>query len=314
MKMKSIVAATALSSFSLLGCLQPQDQHPVADAIPRAEQVRIDLPADGAREIGQLAPWYGVTRGVTLTLNGGTAWVLVLVHLIVQQPPTSVRENTATWGPGSDPLDPANYRLDVTNLGNGTYDWELSADSKSEPGETWEVLIAGNAAPGARDGEGSGDFSIDFDAIRRVDPFSGEDARGVVSVNYDLDRRHLDMAISTVEDRAGTPTPVFYDYTYDEAADRSGNMTFAIHADSDDAGTLAEDAELRSRWKATGAGRADLRLSGGDLQGLQVSAVECWDTAFRRVYYTDSVQWQPTEGNAADCAYTDVSLPPSQGQ
>lgn len=30
---------------------------------------------------------------------------------------------------------------------------------------------------------------------------------------------------------------------------------------------------------------------------------------FRRVYYTDSVRFQPTEGDAAACAFADQDLP-----
>src|SRR5262245_11851250 len=127
--MKIIAAVSALT---LAGCLQPQDTHPVADPIPRAEQLAIDLPENNTRTVGEMAPWYIATRGVTRTLNGGPAWVLILVHAVVQQPPTSVHGDTATWGPGSDPLDPADYRLDGTNLQDGTYDWALSANNKSD--------------------------------------------------------------------------------------------------------------------------------------------------------------------------------------
>ena len=50
----------------------------MAGAIPTAAQVQIDLPtANGAKTLGELAPWYVATRNVTATFNGGTAWVLV---------------------------------------------------------------------------------------------------------------------------------------------------------------------------------------------------------------------------------------------
>jgi len=36
---------------------------------------------------------------VTLTFNGGSAWVLILLHAIVEYPVTSVNGNVYTWGP-----------------------------------------------------------------------------------------------------------------------------------------------------------------------------------------------------------------------
>ena len=83
---------------------------------------------------------------------------------------------------------------------------------------------------------------------------------------------------------------------------------FSTFADTADVGTLPEEATLRSRWQATGAGRADIRLRSGDLPA-EVTASECWNPMCRRVFDADSATWLPTEGNAADCAYADQDLP-----
>jgi hypothetical protein len=85
-------------------------------------------------------------------------------------------------------------------------------------------------------------------------------------------------------------------------------MVFSIFGDTDDAGTLPEEVTLRSRWLASGAGRADARLRNGDLT-VEVTASECWSTTFGRTFYADSVNWQPSEGNVADCAFADQDLP-----
>jgi hypothetical protein len=46
--------------------------------------------------------------------------------------------------------------------------------------------------------------------------------------------------------------------------------------------------------------------SGGDIpQSLGVvTAVECWGSDFMRVYYTDSINYEPTEGAAGACAFS----------
>jgi len=314
MRHAAFLSATALS-LSLVACVpQNDDPHPVASAIPTAEDVRIDLPegagssAKTSNVVGELSPWYVVTRSVTRGLNGGTAWVLIVVHAIVQNPATTVDGDTYTWGPWSGALDPAEYRLVVSDLGDQTYDWTLDGRSKTVAGASFETVISGTAIAGDTERTGHGNFTIDFDAAERVNPIDN-DARGVVAIVYDLAARRLDMAISTTEERDGVVVPVDYDYTYNEALDGAGDMVFAIHGDTDDAGTAAEDAVVRSRWLATGAGRADLRLSGGDLGAFQVTASECWDTTFAEVYYTDSASFLPTDGDAAACAYSDVDLP-----
>lgn len=317
MRTASFFAACSLSLVvgGLVACVPANDDpHPtIARVLPTADDVRIDLPenasAKGTSEaLGELSPWYVVTRQVTRDLNGGTAWVLIVVHTIVQFPATRVDGDTYTWGPWSDALDPAEYRLVVTELDNGSYDWNLDGRSKLEEGTAFEVIISGNARPGAVEGQGTGDFTIDFDAAERVNPVDN-DARGVVAIGYDLAARHLGMNISTVEVRDGVEVPIDAEYAYDESEDGSGNMTFSAHGDTDDAGTAAEDAVIRSRWLATGAGRADVRLSGGDLGTAQVTGSECWDTTFSVVYYSDSANFLPTEGEETACVYQGADLP-----
>src|SRR5579863_5989664 len=100
---KSLLSATvALSLVTAAGCIK-QDEPPagIGKAIPTSDQVSINLPDSSVRTVGQLATFYVETRGVTEMFNGGAAWVLVLIHSIVEQPATSVAGNVYTWGPGS---------------------------------------------------------------------------------------------------------------------------------------------------------------------------------------------------------------------
>jgi hypothetical protein len=301
----SLVASTVLG-VSLGACVQPSDgPHAIARVLPRADDVKIQLPesaASNAFAVGDIATWYVATRDVTRTLNGGTAYVLVLVHTIVLFPPTSHDGDTYVWGPHHEPLDPAEWRLSVTELADGTYDWKLDGRNLTVANAAFETLIGGNA-----NGDGTGDFTLDFDAAERVNPIDN-DGKGVVTVDYDIVARRLDMNIDSVEDVNGIQTPVHFDYAYAENADRSGDMIFTILADTDDPGALEEEATLRSRWLATGAGRADIRLRNGDLD-VEVTASECWSSMFRRTYYVDSAAWLPTEGATADCAFASSSMP-----
>lgn len=300
----ALLAATCATS--LVACIQ-QEQAPshVARAIPTADQIKIKLPAGTSRTIGDLANWYVATRDVTRTFNGGAGWVLVLIHAIVQHPVTSVSGDTYTWGPWSDALDPAEYKLDVREVGDGTYAYQLSGRSKTVAGSAFEVIIDGVADPRPGDNLGNGEFLIDFDAGKRVNPIDAGDARGQVDVRYDLAARHLDLGIISTD---ASGEPVLADYAYNETALGGGDMVFNINGDA--GGTaLTEKITLRSRWEHTGEGRADARLAGGDLAS-PAEASECWDGQFRRVYYTDNASFHPTEGTVAACAFGTADLPP----
>jgi len=296
-------------SLGLAACVQDDAPAVSSDdvdrALPTADQVSIKLPETTARSAGELATWYVATRGVTSTFNGGSIWVLVLLHAIVKFPVTSVASDTLTWGPWSDALSPAEYKLDVHVVGDGTFAYALSGRSKTTASAAFEPVIHGTADPRAGALAASGEFVIDLDASRRVNPVDSSDDHGSVEAHYDLAQRHLDLAITTTGDRG---EPVVAGYAYNGAADGSGDMTFEFSADAG-GGAALETATLRSRWRSTGAGRADARIAGGDLGTVEITASECWDTMFARVYYADSAGFAPTSGSEAACAFATADLP-----
>ena len=304
MMTRTLAAVTFAAS--LVACV-PQDDAPAAlkTAIPTSDQVQIKLPGGAARQIGQLAQWYVATRDVTRTFNGGAAWVLVLVHSIVQFPVTSVDGDKYTWGPWSDALAPAEYKLDVRDAGDGTYEYQLSGRSKTQGSAQFEVIVDGKADPRKGDLQGSGELLLDFEAGRRVNPIDAGDARGEVTARYDLAAKHLDLDIVSIDDKG---QPVTADYAYNETAGGGGDMLFNVKGNAGGT-TMNEDITLRSRWQATGAGRADARITGGDLP-VGVTASECWDTSFKRVFYADSASFSPAEGLADACVFRTQDLPP----
>jgi hypothetical protein len=311
--LKSLLAVTCALSLATTACVK-QDAPPeeIGRAIPTADQVQIKLPTSTARietpTVGQLATFYVETRGVTQMFNGGAAWVLVMIHSIVQLPVTSVNGDVYTWGPGGGSgLDPSVYKLDVTANADGTYDYVLSGHAKTDTSGHFLAVITGHADPRPGELRGNGSFLLDFDAARTVDPIDNANNKGQIQANYDLAAKHLDLRI-TAPDANGQPAVLAY--AYDETADGGGDMTLDLVANI--GGTPAnEDVTLRSRWLATGAGRGDARIAGGDLGPEQAIASECWSSSFLRVYYTDSVNLSTTEGDAGLCAFADVDLPPA---
>ena len=214
---KFLVAATCIS---LTACVQ-KDEPPsaLARAIPTADQVAIKLPDNGNRALGDLAEFYVTTRDITRTFNGASAWVLILIHTIVQFPVTTVADNTYTWGPFSDALDPAEYKLTVIDNGDNTYAYALAGRSKIDGGD-FEDVITGLADDNAGEGLGNGLFKLDFEAGRRVNPIDADpEARGTVEVVYDLADKAQVMHIVSTDD-AGAPVEA--NYAYNEGEDGSG--------------------------------------------------------------------------------------------
>lgn len=294
-------------------CVPPEEQQPPQEkidrAIPSADAVQIKLPQDNVQQytLGQVADTYMWTRAITTGFNAGAAWVLIVVHAVVQTPPTSVDGDTYVWGPGSKPLDPADYRLTVVDNGDGSYSWELAGQSKSDPQQGFLSLINGVAVPGAEPQHGTGNFSINFDNIHTVDPIDNPDARGSVDVEYDLENRDgtqatLAMHIESTDDGG---EPVSADYHYGENLDGSGDFVFSVQTDIDDNGSAQEQARIRSRWQNDGAGRADVQASGGDLGADSLVFSQCWDTQFLSVYedlFTST-------GDPQACVFSDLDLP-----
>jgi hypothetical protein len=297
------------------GCLPQEGAHPVDRVLPTAETMQIKLPERQAQQLslGSIAETYVWTRQITQVFNGGAAFVLILVHTVVQYPPTEVQGDTAIWE-GSDALDPAIWRLTVTELADGSYDWELSGRNKTTPEDGFITMISGNAVPGS-DNRGSGSFLLDFDAIHRVDPIDNPDAAGRVEVTYDLENRDgtqgtLDMHIETLVNDHGQNVPVTADYAYAENADGSGDFQFTFVGDIDENGSAFENARIRSRWQADGAGRSDVRATDGDLGSSSASFSQCWNTQFRTVYEDFSVlEGGAAAGDPSLCAYETMELP-----
>jgi hypothetical protein len=109
-------------------------------------------------------------------------------------------------------------------------------------------------------------------------------------------------AVISVELRP-TANPTWTDIKVTHNADRSGAVDISAYGDIEDIkdGNL-EDIVMHSRWAETGAGRADVQISGGNMPSL-VKASECWAPTFVRTYYTDNVSYQPTEGDPAACVF-----------
>jgi len=280
----------------------------VALSVPRqqaAAPARTGLSTTPSAPTGY-AKYYQFTRDVNDAVDVVTAIVLGSVWWVVRTPPTHVETHRAVWGPGQpDALSPVVWRLTVTEVATGDFDYELDGRPKDSQAEAdYRAVLTGHGHGRAHAEHRIGWFSIDNDAARALDPARARD-NGTVKLTHQL--RDLPHVL-TAELRPN-PGRGWVDIAVTHQADESGAVDISAYGDVEEIkgdGNL-EDIVLHSRWASSGAGRADVQISGGDMPTL-VKASECWGTSFTRTYYSDNVSYQPTEGDPATCVFAEATF------
>ncbi|MEP7050399.1 MAG: hypothetical protein ABJB12_08610 [Pseudomonadota bacterium] len=258
------------------------------------------------------AKWYGFTREMREGVNKITAGVLGGAWLIIQSEPSKTSVNSASWGPWTDELSPASYRFTVTRLAPDDYEYVLEGRPKSETSDAaYQVVLKGEGFGKPSPKHGQGAFKIDLDVARELDPFDNESNSGIVVIDHDLPHDFSDRLGALPRTITATVTPKGgAHYTVKSVAneDHTGVIHVDAHVDIDDSKlTKLEDVVINSRWQASGAGRADIAISGGDLPAsvTMVDAVECWGADFTQSYYNDSAGISATAGSPSACVYAD---------
>jgi hypothetical protein len=326
--MKTIGTAMMLGAIAAMGIgsqgctLKTQDSSRFAEPIPQGSDVALGVPgspsavgttAASASELhidgypnsggavgGDYAFWYAFTRNVTDGVDLGTASILGTISLVVQLPATSTTANEAVWGPGGDALDPAVWRLTVDEVATDEYDYHLDARPKASTSESdYRALLTGHGYGDASPSHRSGWFQIDQDAYNALEPLRAHDS-GTVKVTYDL--RAFPKTIEA--DVKHTADAAWFDFVVTHDADGSGAVSANANGDiSTPPDGTYETITLESRYDSTGAGRADVEVTGGDLGTQTVDSSECWGTTFAESYYTDDASWRPTSGDVAACVF-----------
>ena len=254
---------------------------------------------------GDSARWYGFTRAVRGGVNLVTASVLGSVWTLVHLEPSAIVDGEATWGPYTDALEPVTYRFRVTRVARAEYDYVLEGRPKSSRAEAdYRPVLSGHGYGKLHAQHGQGDFVIDLSAARELDPIAHEDDSGTVRIVHDLPQT---VAAEVRPDPALERES--FRVTSKAEPDGTGSLRVQAKTDVDDSkATALEDVVVDSRWRADGAGRADIVITGGDIAADPgaVSAVECWGADFTRSYYADSLDLDPAAPNQRDetaCVY-----------
>ncbi|MFP2905996.1 hypothetical protein ACLESD_13245 [Pyxidicoccus sp. 3LFB2] len=305
---KSLLCAAALV---FAGCDSTKnDEASFRDGLPSKEMVEMKAPSKGGQGLtafygqGQTAEYFALTVGAAATVNGGTAWVLNLIEEIVKHTPTTIEGDVAVWGPHTDALSPTTWKLTVTRTDDDSYTWVLEGKAKTANDSAFVAVLSGTHTVAVDDdgervkGFGAGEFLIDWEKIRTL-PNENQDEMGTAEMRYS---RMDAAAVATVEadfrsirDEEAPGTRLDANYRFKQAPGAGGELDFVIkkNIDTDPARVLVENLAIKSRWEATGAGRSDIKLSGGDLFG-EATVNECWDSNFLSGYF--AVSFNPAVG------------------
>lgn len=314
------LGALALTS---VGCIaENDDADKFREAIPESGDVAIAVPRGGSttttKSLGTkgggattYARYYQFSRDMADGLDWSTAQILGLVWLIVHQPPTKVEPKRAVWGPGGDALDPINWRFVAIEVADREYDYRLEGRPRASTNDAdFKAILTGHGFGKSHPNHRLGTFALDNDVKNALDPARAKDT-GSVKVDYDL--RTFPTSIHAYAQGAADKAKGWFDVTLTRNGTGSGNLDIKALGDIEDEGKkdgVLEDVVLFSQWAKTGAGRADVRITGGSLPTTitQVDASECWSTSFSRVYYVDSISAEPSAGDPSSCAFAAKSF------
>jgi hypothetical protein len=245
-----------LCCFLFAGCGTDEADDDLLADVPRTADLGLrgldEGGASGAAADRPLSPLYVVTRRTSAELNGMVAAPLDLVWRIAQSPPSLVGDGTAVWGPITDALSPATYRLVARRVGPGAVRYWVEGRPKDGSAD-FRAVVTGMASAD------QGEVGMDFTLARALDPAGGIDQDGGMAATY---QRAPDHAAVALQIEAGATSAL---YAYTQARDGGGAMDFGAEVDGMGA------VEIHARWAATGAGRADARASDGAARS------ECWD-------------------------------------
>jgi hypothetical protein len=327
----SVASLTSLALALGAGC-RPQDEaDEFRNAIPTQETVKMSVPEQpGGQKLvvesqaqalkqGETADFLQLTRLVSGVVNGGGAWVLGLVKLVVSFPPTKVDAMTAVWGPWPDRDEPVTWKMTVTKVGEHKYEYKLEGRDKTLADGPFTVVLSGvhtaavDAAGLPVEGFGSGNFLLDWDArntlpMRPRDPLNNQPDVGKAAYGYARLSATADVSVDAqfrqVRDNDHPGQRVDADYKYRQTPGAGGSMEF-IHAAPQDMTSKGATWAVKSRWTKDGAGRSDVKARGGDIPaGTEATANECWDGSYASRYA--NLSWWPL-GNygteATDCVF-----------
>lgn len=317
-------SAWLMSALVLSACVEKEvdfkDGLPTMDtvtlSVPRSNSQGQGLTAAGtdvrSYAQGDVSGFYLITLGSVLLVNGTTAFTLAGLAAVASTEPSSVEGDTATFGPYTPSGSSTTWRLTVTRTDSNRFTYDLSGKPKDSPDSAYVPLMSGNHTVSVGDdgraqrGFGQGSFLVEWEHTTRLS--NQPVKKGTAEFRYtratptDTVRVEVDLR----EFQGDNPVPFTAQYRYAQVPGGEGSFSFAYDNNVhwfDPTRQALERLGIKSRWKSDGAGRADVRVSGGDMT-VPGTLSECWDNRFRSTVLVRSDNYESWGGEATGCAYT----------
>jgi hypothetical protein len=316
------------------------DDEEFRSAPPAGAEVTIGVPgrsgsssASGApleeALLGATSEYYQLTYAISTDVNLHALALLGVLHLVTSLPATTRTADSRTWGPYTPGgLDPLTYEISVTRTAAHHYSYGVLARPRASTSDSDFVPLLDGTIVRDDALRGTGNMTLQFDNRRRLVPDACESG----TIGFVFDDTGADATLDVTFTKFGTQNPANVTckndpprdavYHYKRAPDGSGDFVFAVETDIEKVpdGNL-EDVSIRSRWQADGAGRSDVRISGGDVtpalakagfSQTAVTASQCWGIGFATVFESSDpaqLQLTPNDGDASRCVFTSAMLP-----
>lgn len=304
-------AAAVLAALAAAGCgaitNQPLEDLVFVEALPSAADLAFAGPGDGA---GRQALGAGVRRDAASSCDGDSPqWVFCLGHelayvvnafthqtlgivdVVRRLPPSERGDDFRAWGPYPDDQRPGGrWRLEVRRShgdAGPSYAWRIllfpaGADAPVEVTDGSFVPGPGGTSRGVGRFTFHGKAARDHGLAAEADPDE-------LAMTYDLgaEPRRVGCRVTGAD---GT----VLDFENDLADDGAGGWSYAVDLAIEADGIRNDLLEVRARWAADRAGRADaqLTLESPRLPAGPWTLQECWGAApgFSLLYYDNEVQ------------------------
>ena len=304
MKRITFVAPCLLALAACGGAPNTASMDELRAAVPRHEWLSMSLaevraPAPAMCASSGASTFGTTTHQIAGTVDGVLAGVFGSIGQVTSQPPAVKEPGQAMWGPivGTSSV----YTLAVQQVSATEFNFFLGGEAKGA-GDAWKGVFGGTTVvtdAQHRSGKVDVNFSVMHSLDATVDPIAGGAAvRFSVNGGARDVRAHFGGIIGK-----NAPQADDSDYAFTEAADHTVGFAFATHMDYDHDGTLDEVVNIQSRWAADGSGTAHVVVTGGSLGQRTVNAVECWNPALERVFYTDDQNANDRVGTPTCCPF-----------
>jgi len=255
------------------------------------------------------ATFYTHGCGMAHYVNWVVNDVLSMLANVTSDPPSQSDENVYLWGPYENEAEDWVTTFLMERRADGAYEYVTQAKHLSEGDDAWLSIVTGRVEAGVSETLNVGEFVVSYDNMATL---TGDSGGGIALFSYD--RLDLQTAVeATMEglvDEDGISHDIVVDY--DVYTDGSGVLRYALTADiyvpdgEVENQTLQETARINTRWQPTGAGRADLTITDGDLGETVAYRSQCWGVdyvASYQVSYYEAPQTFVEEGDSSQCVY-----------